>query len=64
MSQENDVLFHLRNIGPLTPLEALQKYGIMRVASRINDLRRDGYNITTVMTEQSGKRFAKYILEK
>lgn len=41
------VLRHLIDFGTITSLEAIQEYGILRLASRINDLRREGYNITS-----------------
>ncbi len=63
MSQENDILYHLRNIGSLTPLDALQKYGCFRLGARILELRQEGYDIKTTMIEYNGKRFANYSLE-
>lgn len=64
MSQSHDIYHHLYNIGALTALEALKLYGCFRLASRINDLRREGHNITTITIENNGKRYASYILEK
>ena len=63
MSQEQDIVHHLHNIGGLTPLEALERYGCFRLASRINDLRQEGYKIQTLMVENNGKKYAKYVLE-
>lgn len=37
---------HLRDYGSITPLDAMREYGIMRLASRISDLRKGGVNIT------------------
>lgn len=39
------ILRHLRDFGSINPIEAME-YGCMRLASRINDLRRQGYNIS------------------
>lgn len=47
MTQCDQVLNHLRR-GPLTPLEALQRYGCMRLAARILDLRARGHQIHSV----------------
>lgn len=63
MSQDADILYHLHNVGGITPLDALKLYGIFRLGARINDLRNEGYNIKTIMVEQNNKRFAKYVLE-
>ena len=53
ISQCDKVLRHLQAFGSLTSLEAVNEYGILRLASRINDLKRMGYNITS--TTASGK---------
>ena len=41
------ILRHLMDFGAITSVEAMQEYGIMRLASRINDLRKQGYAIIT-----------------
>lgn len=45
ITQCDRILRHLNIYGTITSLEAMQEYGIMRLASRINDLKRKGYNI-------------------
>jgi len=62
MSQTNQILKHLKEIGPLTARGALKLYDCMRCAARIQDLRDDGYNIHTQIIEKDGKRFARYIM--
>ena len=64
MSQEQDILYHLHNISPLTPLDALNLYGCLRLSARIDDLRRQGHNIETKIVERNGKRFAEYKMRK
>ncbi len=64
MSQEEDIIHHLHNIGGLTPIEALEKYGCFRLGARIKDLRDQGYKIKTIMVQHNNKRFAKYVEEK
>jgi hypothetical protein len=44
-TQCDRILRHLRDYGTITSLEAIQEYGILRLASRINDLKNRGYNI-------------------
>ena len=63
MSQEQDILKHLRK-GPITPLEALTKYGCLRLAARIKDLKDFGHVIATQIVYQGGKKYAKYALIK
>lgn len=40
------ILRHLSDFGSITSLEAISEYGILRLASRINDLKNQGYLIT------------------
>lgn len=63
MSQTTAILSHLRK-SPITPLQALKKYGCLRLAARISNLRDKGYKIETVMVDQGDKRFAKYSLKR
>lgn len=45
LTQCERVLRHLEDFGSITSLEAVNEYGIMRLASRINDLKGQGYAI-------------------
>ena len=47
MTQNEKVLWHLETFGSITPLDALKEYSIMRLASRISDLKRQGHQITS-----------------
>ena len=47
MTQCERILRHLEDYGSITSLEAMSEYGIMRLASRVNDLRKRGYPIVT-----------------
>ena len=51
MTQNERILRHLRDNGSITPLDALSEYGIMRLASRISDLRNRGYDISREMVQ-------------
>lgn len=46
-TQCDRILRHLKDYGSITAQEAIQEYGIMRLASRINDLRRGGVLIVS-----------------
>ena len=46
-SQCKKILQHLEQKGSITALVAFNRYGIMRLASRVNDLKKQGYDITT-----------------
>ena len=53
ITQCDRILRHLKDYGSITSLEAVNEYGIMRLASRINDLRADG--IAIVSETNTGK---------
>ena len=61
MSQTTQILRHLKR-GPITPIQALEKYGCFRLAARIHDLRGQGHKITTETVSKDGKEYAKYRL--
>ena len=46
-TQNQRVLDYIQQFGSITQLEALTDLGVMRLASRISDLRRLGYPITS-----------------
>lgn len=45
ITQCDRIKAYLERFGSITQLEALQDIGIMRLASRISEMRRDGYEI-------------------
>lgn len=47
LTQCERVLRHLEDFGSITSLEAMSEYGIMRLASRIADLKGQGYPIVS-----------------
>ena len=50
--------------GPITPLDSLNEFGVMRLASRIHDLRKVGFSIDSVTVKQGDKSFSKYFLKE
>lgn len=63
-SQEKRILNYLQNGGKITPLEALNKFGCLRLSGRIYDLRRKGYNIKSNRITVNKKQVAQYSLQK
>lgn len=55
-TQNQRILDYIAENGSITQLEALRDLGIMRLASRISDLKREGYAIKGV-TETVKNRF-------
>lgn len=47
--QTERVLSYMREFGSITQYEAMKDLGVMRLASRISDLKRQGYPITGKM---------------
>lgn len=69
MTQTEKILRHLETYGSITPLEALEEYGIMRLASRISDLKKEGAPITASIKTSKNRcgetvRYAVYRLNK
>lgn len=53
---------HLKAHKSIAPLQALNQFGIYRLASRINELRNEGMNIKTKMIHVGPVKYAKYYL--
>ena len=66
-TQNELILEYIKKYGSITQLEALEHLGCMRLASRINDLRRQGHLIVSETVRYQGKTgrtvtFSKYKL--
>lgn len=63
-TQSNQILEYMRQGNSITPLEALNLFGCMRLGARIYDLSQAGYIIHREMVHDSktGKRYASYRL--
>lgn len=65
MTQNQQILAHLKEYGSITPLQALNEYGCMRLGARIYDLKASRHDIpmtmeTHVNSKGEEKRYAKY----
>ncbi len=65
MTQCETILRHMEEYGTITSLEAMQDYGILRLASRITDLKKAGIPIKREMVSQKNRHgdtvtFARY----
>lgn len=68
-NQNERILTYLRDYDSITQIEALNALGVMRLASRISDLRRQGYSIISevdTVTNRYGEkcRIKRYKLEE
>lgn len=69
MTQADMILMYMRDVGSITPLDALREFGCMRLGARIYDLKRQGHAIRTekeCAKNRYGKsvRYARYSMEK
>lgn len=67
MTQCDRIMRHMRDYGSITSAEAISEYGIYRLASRVNDLRRQGVPIAREMRTSKNRygdpvSFAAYSL--
>lgn len=65
MNQTERILRHLQTFGAITSLEAIQDYGILRLASRISELKKEGLPIQREMVSGHNRygeatSFARY----
>lgn len=60
MTQCDRIMRHLRDYGSITSLEAMTEYGIMRLASRVSDLKSRGVAIHRKM-ETSNNRYGEAV---
>lgn len=68
MTQSERIRRHLADFGTITSLEAMQEYGIMHLASRISELKKEGLPIRREMVSARNRygeatSFARYALE-
>lgn len=55
MTQEEKVISYMREFGSITALDAIRDLGIMRLASRVSDLKRHGYAIKSDMVSVTNR---------
>jgi len=73
MTQNEMILDHLVKFGTITPMEAIEQYGCLRLAARISELKEElkgkGLSIRTDMIQRKNRfdktvSFAEYTLVK
>lgn len=65
LSQNAQILAHLRSGEAITPYVALERWGCFRLSARILELRRAGHNIRSeALKLGQGKRVAMYSLAR
>ena len=67
LTQKDRIIRHLNDKGSITALEDMKEYGIMQLASRIYELKDQGYNIRSEFVSSKNRykepvSFSKYSL--
>ena len=67
LTQKERIIRHLKDKGTITSLEAMQEYGIMRLTSRVCELKDQGYLIRSEFVSSTNRyneavSFSKYSL--
>ena len=66
-TQKQRIIRHLKEKGSITALQAMKEYGIMRLTSRICELKDEGYNIKSEFVSSKNRynesvSYSKYTL--
>ena len=64
MSQSTAILKYLQTGRSFTPLMALDRWGVFRLAARVRDLRAAGHRIETHIVKRGKTRYAAYLLDR
>jgi hypothetical protein len=64
MTQDDRIIAYLKAGSSLTGLEALELFGTMKLATRVSELKRQGFDIRSVRIHTNGKSFCEYRLYK
>ena len=69
LTQKERIIRHLKDKESITSLEAMQEYGIMRLTSRVCELKDEGYKIRSEFVSSKNRynepvSFSKYTLIK
>jgi hypothetical protein len=68
LTQKQRIIRHLKDKKSITALQAMKEYGIMRLTSRICELKDEGYNIKSEFVSSKNRynesvSYSKYTLE-
>jgi hypothetical protein len=63
-TQSSQILSWLKRGRSITPIDALNRFGVFRLAARVADLRKDGHPIQTKIVYAGDKHFARYSLPR
>lgn len=69
MTQGERIVKYMSDFGAITPMEAFGELGITKLATRVSELRREGYKIKKTPVNRTNRygepvRYMQYSLEK
>lgn len=60
-TQQKQVIAFMRRRGSITAMDAV-RFGCLRLAARISDMKADGYRVISKLETKKGKTYARYTL--
>lgn len=68
MTQCERILKYMQDFGSINPMQAMKDLGVMRLAARVSDLKKEGHHISRRMVSAKNRygeavSFAEYRLE-
>ena len=62
-NQTDAIMLYLQAGYKLTPMDALRKFGVFRLAARVADVKKRGVDVKKEMVkDENGKRYARYFV--
>ena len=62
MTQTEQILNHLKRGKSITPIQALNRFGCLRLSARIWEIKESGVEVKSKLESKNGKTYAKYFL--
>lgn len=63
ISQKEAIRLHLESGEPITQLEAINRFGCLRLSARILNLKKQGLPVAKRTIKRGGKHFAEYFID-
>ncbi|MBQ6765324.1 MAG: hypothetical protein IJP45_09115 [Paludibacteraceae bacterium] len=64
MNQNEKILVWMKRNGSITPWEALEYIGCMRLSARIADLKALGHNIGSEQVKHANRHYSRYFIKE
>ena len=64
MTQVEQIIAYMETHNGITSMDAFFEFGITRLAARVSDAKKMGYNIESVPEKYNKKTYSRYFLKK